>query len=201
MARSSGTYSRVIAWLKILLPLIALGLLSTVFLLSTDIDPGADLPFSDAEMADRASSQQVTAPYFSGATSSGALLTITAESARPDPEEPGRAFASSVIARMKMKDESQIMLNAHSATFSDLDDTAILSGEVLIESSTGYVMTTQELTASLSRIEAESTGPVEATGPAGTLNAGRMRIETIENGEDVRLLFTDGVKLVYDPQN
>ena len=201
MARSAGTYSRVIAWLKILLPLIALVLLSTVFLLSTDVDPGADLPFSDREMAERAASQQVTAPYFSGATNSGALLTIMAETARPDPENSGRAFASMVTARMKMKDDSQIMLSSDEATLSDLDDTAILTGGVLIESSTGYVMRTGGLVASLNKIEAESTGPVEATGPAGTITAGRMRIETIENGEDVRLLFTEGVKLVYDPQN
>ncbi|WP_435311944.1 LPS export ABC transporter periplasmic protein LptC [Primorskyibacter sedentarius] len=201
MVRSAGIYSHVIAWLKILLPLAALGLLSTVFLLSTDLETSTELPFSDAELADRAKSQQVTAPYFSGTTNNGASLTISATSGRPDPTEAGRAFANDVTARMKMKDESQIMLTADDATISDLDDTAVLTGDVLIESSTGYVMRTAGLVSSLSRIEAESTGPVQADGPAGTINAGRMRIETIENGEDVRLLFTDGVKLVYEPQN
>ena len=41
-------YSRMIAFLKVLLPLMALALLSTLFLLSQNTEPMASIPFAEA---------------------------------------------------------------------------------------------------------------------------------------------------------
>ena len=46
-------YSRMIVWLKVLLPLMALALLSTLFLLSRNVDPLASIPFAQAEIDER----------------------------------------------------------------------------------------------------------------------------------------------------
>ena len=46
MAMGGMTYSRMIAWLKILLPLAALVLLSTLFLFARPRNPIATLPFA-----------------------------------------------------------------------------------------------------------------------------------------------------------
>ena len=43
-------HSHVMAWLKVLLPMAALALLSTLFLLSRRTDPVTDLPISDVEL-------------------------------------------------------------------------------------------------------------------------------------------------------
>ena len=57
-------------------------------------------------------------------------------------------------------------------------------------------------------IRAETPGPVQGVGPPGTFSAGRMLITARETEGDeaaarsrppVHLLFTDGVKLLYDP--
>ncbi|MEO0504251.1 MAG: hypothetical protein AAFZ14_13070, partial [Pseudomonadota bacterium] len=64
-------YSRFVAWLKVLLPLAALALLSTLFLLSRNTDPIAAVPFADDELLDRVRDEQITGPFFSGTTTDG----------------------------------------------------------------------------------------------------------------------------------
>ena len=53
----------------------------------------------------------------------------------------------------------------------------------------------------LDRIDAETLAPVSGSGPAGTFTAGKLTIRPEENGQDVQLLFTGGVNLIYDPQD
>ena len=50
MNGADNVHSRVVGWLKILLPLAALALLSTLFLFSRGSDPTANLPFSETEL-------------------------------------------------------------------------------------------------------------------------------------------------------
>ncbi len=70
----------------------------------------------------------------------------------------------------------------------------------MIASTNGYVMRSDRITSRLSFLEIVAPGEVTADGPAGTLRSGGMRIEDREDGGNVQLLFTDGVKLVYDPK-
>lgn len=200
MARARSTYSRIISWLKILLPLLALGLLSTIFLLSTDPDPASRVPFSVAGIDGDVAREQVTKPYFAGTTNTGASLTMTAATARPVKGATGQVEAEALDASIVMADGSQIDLTAPGASVSDRDDRAELTGGVTIYSSAGYTLTTEKLSTALSRVEAESAGAVQGAGPLGTLEAGKLRIVTVEDSDDVQLLFTGGVKLVYDPQ-
>lgn len=200
MTRNYSTYSRVIAWLKILLPLVALGLLSTIFLLSRDPDPASRVPFSVVGIEGDVAKEQVREPYFAGTTNNGATLTMTARAAYPDENQTGRVEAEALDARIVMTDGSEIDLNAPLASISDSDNRAELKGGVTIHSSTGYTLTTQSLLASLDKVEAESRGRVQGDGPLGTLDAGRMQITTPEGADDVHLLFTGGVKLIYLPQ-
>ncbi|WP_037260027.1 LPS export ABC transporter periplasmic protein LptC [Roseivivax halodurans] len=199
MARSQGRYSRYVAMLKLALPLVALALLSTIFLFARDTDPAANLPVQTrADLAGRAS-EMVTDPSYSGITDSGAMLTLSARSARPDPEAEGRVRAEGLDAAMSFDDGSRIDLSAPDARLDDGEDRIDLQGGVTIRSSQGYTLSTDALSSAMSRIFAESEGPVEGTGPAGTLRAGRMTIEEQGAEGEVRMLFTDGVEMVYEP--
>lgn len=201
MALSDIGYSSVIAWLKIILPLIALGLLSTVFLLSREADPTSAIPFSDTGIEDRASRQEITSPYFTGTTRDGATLTISAKTARPDIENDGTAYAEGISAHMVMTSGAELDLVAENAQVSDLENTLDLVGSVKIDSSTGYHLVTQKLTTSLSEVSGETDGEVSGDGPVGRFTAGKMQIRTDPETGDVHLVFTDGIKLIYEPQN
>jgi len=194
-------YSKVIAWLKILLPLAALGLLSTVFLLSSDRETGVDLPFVTGELRDNAARQQVTAPYYAGTTADGASVTLRASAARPVPDAPDTAEADEISAQIVMQSGEAIDLSADRALVRNASQTVTLSGSVVIVTSQGYRLTTDVLEAALDRVAAQTPGAVRGTGPLGTLDAGRMELTTDAQTGDAHLLFTNGVKLVYTPQS
>ena len=53
MPDDGGRHTRIVRWLKVALPLAALALLSTLFLVSNRIGGDIDLPYSEGEIEDR----------------------------------------------------------------------------------------------------------------------------------------------------
>ncbi len=191
-------YSRMVGFLKVVLPLIALGLLSTLFLVSDRIEPGSSIPFAEGEITERITSQQVTAPLYTSATEDGDLITMRATQITQAAGE--RNQAESLSGRIELIGGSEVVLVADRGVFRMTESMADLSGNVLVESSTGYRMRTDHLITGLSTLDVTAPGEVLATGPAGTLTAGAMRITRDVGTGGAQLLFTGGVKLIYDPK-
>ena len=193
-------YSRVIAWLRVLLPLAALMLLSTVFLFSKDAPKVGKLPFSDREIEDRAANKQITAPHFFGTTANGDTIALQAEAARPDPDQEDSAIGQGISGSLTSIKEGSVDIAAGEIDLDLSAESAILSGGVRVETSTGYKMSTDRMRTSLNRVDAETLGPVTGTAPAGQISAGRMLISTDPDTGALDVLFTEGVKLIYEPQ-
>lgn len=192
------TYSRIIQFLKVVLPLMALALLSTVFLLSRGVDPEATIPFAEQDLADRTRDQQVTAPFFSGTTKDGDEITVTAALARPGgPGSP--AEAEDLNARIRLIGGREIRLTSDLGSLSLDSDLATFTGNVVITSSDGMRVTTAELTAAISGVSGHAPGQVDGTGPIGAFTAGALELGPKTRGGPVHMLFKDGVKLIYDP--
>lgn len=200
MARSAFQSLRVRSWLKILLPLAALALLSTLFLFSKSAQVTSDLPFTERELEERIQKQVITAPFYAGTTPNGAAITLTADRARPDPENDGRATAEGVRSMLRMADGSTVLMQSDEASLDDPLDTATLRGNVTIESSAGYVVRTDAVTSALNSVQAETDGAVTAHGPPGRISAGKMVLSKNPDGKSAQMLFTGGVKLIYDPR-
>ncbi|WP_192967199.1 hypothetical protein [Phycobacter azelaicus] len=192
-------YSRTVAYLKVLLPLTALALLSTLFLISRGIDTEAVIPFAQKEIEERMRGQQVTAPFFSGTTSQGDQIMVTASTARPGSSSGSGATANDLQAEIRMATGGQMTLASESGSVYPDQDRALFKGNVILTSSDGLVVETEELESALSAVSAESPGPVRATGPLGVLTAGQMLVRAESEGAPVQLLFKNRVKLVYDP--
>ncbi|SHH51647.1 LPS export ABC transporter periplasmic protein LptC [Marivita hallyeonensis] len=192
-------YSRLIAWLKILLPLGALALLSTIFLYSRSPDPISTIPVL-ANGVDPSQNEQVGSPFYAGTTDGGHALTLAARQARVVAPGQEGMVADDLRATLDTEDGSRITIDA---TLGRMDDTdrLLLRDGVVLQSSSGYTVRTDGLDAAIDRVEIDSTGPVDADGPGLVLTAGRLRVEEIAETSDIQLLFTDGVKLVYTPQN
>lgn len=201
MTRRTSLRSRVVMGLKIGMPLAALVLLSTVFLFSSGTEPIREIPFADAGLQDRATRQQVTAPFFSATTAGGDVLSVRAQSARPDPNRDGVAYAERLDATLGLTDGSRITLRSDTAEVDEPGDTAILQGNVLVTSTTGYDLRSDRLIAALRQVRVESPGPVSGQGPIGSFTAGGMVIEGDSQGENIQMLFIGGVKMIYDPRD
>ncbi|WP_299348956.1 LPS export ABC transporter periplasmic protein LptC [uncultured Shimia sp.] len=199
MADKGITYSRIVAFLKVLLPLVALALLSTLFLLSRGSSTSDYIPFAQLDLEQRAREQQVTSPFFSGKTSSGHLVRFAAETARPDQQDPEKSSAVDMDARIDLTGGSYITLTSNSAHIDNRTHMAKLLGDVTIVSSNGYTIETAELDAAMRELFAQTPGRVTGSGPAGDFEAGKMIIEAQQDSDEATLFFTNGVKLIYTP--
>lgn len=200
MVHVGMTYSRLVAILKVALPMIALGLLSTLFLVSNRLtDSTASIPFAKVDLAQRAREQQITAPFFSGRTKTGHLVAFAAESARPNPDDPLQSSTTKMDAKINFVDGSQITASSNSATIDNRDHIATLTGAVLLLSSAGYEIRTDELIAYMREARLVSPTTVTSTGAAGTLKAGNLDITTNQDTGETTLFFSNGVKLIYAP--
>lgn len=199
MARARNTYSRIVAWIKIILPLSALGLLSTLFLFSRTVDPTRSLPLSEIDLEQRAQDLGATNPRFAGVTQKGDEIRFAAEFARPDRATTGNLIAETVTAQMRLSAGTVIDITAEQAEMQQPKMTASLVGQVQITTSTGYLITTARLDTRLDEVHAKTPGEVHARGPLGVLTAGQMLLHNNATSGAPELLFTEGVKLIYQP--
>jgi lipopolysaccharide export system protein LptC len=195
----ADTHTRVVGWLKVALPLMALAILSTLFLVARRIDPEDALPYAEVDVADLAREPRMTAPTYAGTTSDGAALTLSATEARPA-AEGAPAMAAGLRLDLATPDGARTELLAATAAMDAGTREVILSGGVTVSTATGYRLQTAEIAARLDRTGLESRAPVTAKGPAGEIRAERMEL-----GQDSRtpgtyvLVFKGSVRLVYQP--
>ena len=199
MAVSDNLYSQLVAWMKIILPLAALGILSTLFLISRTIDPSESIPIAQIDLEQRAQELGATNPSFAGITNEGDQIAFQSVRARPDPKDPEHLLATDVTARLDLTSGTVIDITSDKADMHQSELTATLDGNVHIETTTGYVLTTQTLWTRLDELYAETPGQVDGTGPPGDLTAGKMLLSTNPDTGQAELVFTQGVKLVYLP--
>ena len=193
------THTRVVGWLKVALPLMALAILSTLFLVADRIDPEDALPYAEVDVEDLASEPRMTAPSYSGMTSDGGTLTLTASEARPASEGTA-AEAQGLRLELATPDGGRTDLLAATAVMDTTARQVVLSGGVTVTTDTGYRLETAEVAAKLDRSSLESRGEVRATGPAGQITAGGMTLsQDNQTPGDYLLIFNKGVRLVYLP--
>lgn len=193
-------HSRLVVWLKVVLPLLALAILSTLFLVSRRIDPADAIPYATVDVQDRIREPRMTAPVYAGRTRDGADLTITADVARPNADERTGGTAQAPHAVLLTPDGATTTMVARQGALDNAAGLLRLNGAVVITTSSGYVANSEAMTAALDRSEIISPGAITATGPLGTITAGEMILteDPAEPGAYV-LVFKNQVKLIYTP--
>lgn len=183
---------------RIALPVIALSMLSTVFLLARAINPDDAIPFAEVDVSMRARDQQLTAPRFAGMSGDGTGYALSAAFARPDPGDPRRMSASEVDLSLTDRSGAVANVRARTGTVDTGAREIVLEGDVRIDTSTGYRLRTSRVEGSLAQLNIAAIDGVAGDGPLGTLRAGALHLSEDENG-DGRLVFAGGVELRYLP--
>jgi lipopolysaccharide export system protein LptC len=197
---SENLYSRLVYWLKILLPLAALGILSSVVFFARDADESRTIPFVAQEGSPGAGNERLTRPEYVAVTRDGSAITLHAVQVRPVDGDPRTLDVETVEGEIVSGDGRTLNASAPTARVDLKADRADLAGEVVVRTSDGYDFLAHDLTTRLDVTDAESAGPVSGTAPFGTLEAGAMRY-TAPSPNQSLLIFQGGVKLVYEPGN
>ena len=196
-----GLYSRVVAILKVSLPLVALGLLSALFLIQSDERRGGDLVFTKGDIAALGTGQRISDAIFSGTTRDEDRFRFTARQVVPDAAPPTRAAITTLAGTIDFTGGLSVAVQADGG---DLDIPAQrlgLSGDVRIETSDGYRMAADTVALDLRDGTLVAGDTVETEGPMGRIDSRTLSIVPSEgDGQARRFSFGDGVRLVYDPR-
>ncbi len=195
-----NTHSRLVGMLKVALPLAALVLLSTLFLLSRRHDPEAALPYAQVDVDELLREPRLTAPTYSGVTREGDEVIFSAETAYPGaPADGSGARAVAPLLRLISPQGAETRAEAEEARIDPAARLLLLTGEVRVRTGAGYRMDSDAVQVALDRSRLESPGPVAAEGPQGTIEAGGFTLTRgAQPGQEV-LVFNGGVKLLYRP--
>lgn len=192
-------YSRRVRWMKVALPVGALLLIGAIFLVGRGIEP-PDALMSAEELARLSAGMKLERPRFAGRTEAGEPFVIRAVSAEPDGAMPNRIRLDRPDGELSLSDGRLLTGRSATGTMLRLEERLILDGAVTLETSDGYRFEADRLILNLGARRAKSIGPVQGSGPSGTIEAGSMRLDAgPEGGDATRIFFEDRVRVVFIP--
>jgi lipopolysaccharide export system protein LptC len=198
VAVADNLYSRFVNWSKIILPLAAIALLSTLFMFAKGRGGTPSIPYAEIEAIAR--EPRLSQPRFSGVAADGSVLSIAAGTARPDPLRPDITLIDDLTAKITAVNGSAMDIHAPAGEIDAPARIVTLRGETRITTGDGYEMAADGLTASFDSGEIRADNGITVSGPEGSLTAGRMVIGTGPSGTGQQIVFNGGVTLIYHPQ-
>lgn len=190
--------SRLVAGAKIILPLVALTLLSTMFLISDRAAPEDAIPYAEVDVVERAREPKLTGAEYSGVTEDGTALALRASEAVPKGGDG--AHASDLALVWQTREGLRADLVADQAQSLPGEGRIALSGDVTMTTSTGYRITTDRLLARTDQSVINAPDEVRAAAPFGNLTAGSLQLDRPAPDAPHVLDFTGGVRLIYRPE-
>lgn len=198
MARDN-LYSKAVIWVKITLPLVAIGLLSSLFLLSGAPDPDAALPYAEVDIDQVTREQRVSEPRFAGLLGEGQEIVLTADAVSADTARTDRIQAQSIEGRVDLNLTESFTIQAGFGDFDMSAQMATFTEDVVLQSSMGYRFEGQTLMMALDVINMRAPTPIHVTGPGLDITAETMEM-TGPDGETI-LRFNGSVRVLYEPQS
>jgi lipopolysaccharide export system protein LptC len=181
--RDVTAYTRLVRGLKIALPLLALGLLSSIFLWPREARFDGGLVYTSADLLALGEGLAVTRPRIAGATEAGEPFVVTAEQATPDGPDPETVALDAVRAEFRQADGREIVLAAAKGSLHPKAERLSLSGDVALDTSDGYRVRTDRVEADLGAGALVAPGRVVAEGPQGAITAGSFRARRVTGEE------------------
>ncbi len=197
------SHSQFVRFIKIGFPVLAGILVIGVFVFNkaNPVRDGTIIP--GPELAKLAIGQKIINPHYSGVTRTGDAFSISAKSALPNAPSLDRVDLVEPDTTISFVDGLEVRTTSKTGQLDIKTQEATLTGAVYLETSDQYRAYSEKVIMNFRTGNANSPGPVKATGPMGKITAGNM--ELTQNLDQARqkskaiLRFGKGVKLVYYP--
>ncbi len=176
--RISQSYSRVVAFLKIVLPVVAIGLMGTAVLWPYFMPERLETVEPPDERALRAGgSGEITAPQYFGTDDQGRPYEITAETARRIEGAGERYDITAPEARITLTDGTLVEARAGRGILDREAGVLLLSEGVFVQRADGTAFQSERAVVDLEGQVMTGDAPVTGQGPFGALSAGGFRVE------------------------
>ena len=190
--------TRLIAWAKVLLPLAALALMSTLFLMARGPGAPAALPF--ARLSEIAAQPRLDAPRLAGVTADGTRVVLSADRLSPVAGRPDALVAERPRLEADAPDGRRATLAAPRGEVDGRARTLRLTGGVDLRASGGIEARAATALADLDTGLLTAAGGVEARAPFGSIaSEGLTALAPAEGKTGGRVVFNGGVRLLYVP--
>jgi len=181
-----------------LLPILALGMLSTIFLFSGKVDVTQSLPYAKLNIAEIVREQRITKPYFSGVSYNDTEITLSAAYASSDTQNADILNITDLSIILTSKHAKTVRITAGLGTLDATKQKVTVSKDVYLTAMPDFWLKTNSLTVDLQQGVATADTMFQSVTALGTINAGNMIVKTITN--DQQIIFTNGVRLIYYPK-
>ena len=192
------SYSAFVVWVKTLLPILALGMLSTIFLFSGKVDVTQSLPYAKLNIAEIVREQRITKPYFSGVSYNDTEITLSAAYASSDTQNADILNITDLSIILTSEHAKTVRITAGLGTLDATKQKVTVSKDVYLTAMPDFWLKTNSLTIDLKQGVATADTMFQSVTALGTINAGNMIVKTITN--DRQIIFTNGVRLIYYPK-
>ena len=199
MASARNSYSRMVTWLKILLPLLALGVLGTVFLFNREDSFEAGFTFSRADIETLEQGSYIKNPQINGITKKGEPFHLLADEIRPQESANSLVVITNLDLEFRFISGAWAKVTASTALMDTAAQTVWFETGGRLETSDGQMAAVESLHLLMASGELQGSGIV-ADGPLGQVSAENFRIESSEDENRV-LWFENNVRMRYDLQN
>lgn len=190
--------------LRLGLPLSALVLLATIFLVSRSVDTNTAARVSGLDPTHLAHAPRIASARFAGVTDDATAMTISASSVRSNAEATGAAPLELEFSQpegvLTFPDASTTRFTASGALLDQKRGVIRAHGPVALENSEGFELKLGALDADLDHTRLTGSGGIEGRAPAGKISADALEL-TRSGGPDggYLLAFTGNVRLIYIP--
>lgn len=203
MHKYINTYSKIIRWSKFIMPVMAIILFSSIFVLGKKDALRSGSIKIDTETVNLTTDQKITNPQFSGLTNFGDAFILKAIEAMPDSPTPEKIDLVEPSLKFNALNGIGFKVSSDSGSVNFIKQSAQLTGNVYINMTNGYEAFSENINLNLKLGSLIAPGSVEAVGPSGKIIAGSMEllkdIDINTSQVNANLNFSNGVRLIYLP--
>jgi|GEM_PF-825449 len=191
-------HSRIIRSMRLLLPLIAVGVVGLLMAWPRVEDTMAPIP-DQAQKSGQATmgKNELLNPSFESEDSHQRPYHVKADRAVQNTQDPEVVMLDKPRGDMMINDNSTVSLEADSGKYRQKQERLLLQGNVKLLDAEGFSMTMDKLLVDVREQTAISDTPVWGSGPDGTLEATGLKAE----GKAGTLIFTGPARLVLTPKD
>lgn len=198
MAVPVSHHSRLVFWLKVTLPILALAILSTLFLFARRIDFEGTLPYAEVDIDALANDPRLSSPEYAGVTRDGAAVRVAATTARPGASPGDPMTAEDVVAVFETAPGQLITVRADAGQVDAAGARLQLDGDVTLKTSDGYDLRSDRMQGALDATDMVAEGTVRGLAPFGQIESDTLHITGPAGAQ--QMVFNGGVRLIYTPK-
>ena len=193
-------YSTLVTIFKVMLPCLALIILSALFLLPDNRTKIQALNTIDKSTLNIVKNSGVNKLAFKGTLASGSNLELYATEIMTKNNDKNIIEINEISARLELNKENWANASAKKGIVNISEQTAEMVGKVSVKGSNGILIETSDLKVFYAKSLVKTEGVVFMKGPFGTIKAGSAEFYDMNKNSGIGyvLLFNKGVKMQYN---